>query len=413
MSQITPLSKSKFPQRAIDLYIDLLSGYPFKSDDFTEDRTDTKLLRGINVTENLIRSNKKIDKFWSNPSKELEKYYVQKGDLVISMDGSKVGRNYALVSSKDLPSLLVQRVARIRAKNGLVQKYLHQLVGSKLFLDYVESVKTSSGIPHISAKQIKAFTIPMPSTSEQEKIAEILSTFDKKTELIDREIELTQELKKGLMSKLLSEGINGVENLEKGCIGDFMTFSGGAQPPRSSFVFEETEGYIRLIQIRDYKSDRYLTYIQKEKARKFCSKTDVMIGRYGPPIFQILRGIEGAYNVALMKAIPSPQLDRDYMYHFLKQDSLLNYIESFSQRTSGQTGIEMDRLREFPLYLPTIKDQKKIVEILDNFDHKIDLMMKQKESSQLLKKGLMQKIFNGELSVSINKSIEEQVTLEA
>jgi type I restriction enzyme S subunit len=41
-----------------------------------------------------------------------------------------------------------------------------------------------------------------------------------------------------------------------------------------------------------------------------------MIARYGPPVFQILRGMSGAYNVALMKAIPNEKLVlKDYWYY--------------------------------------------------------------------------------------------------
>lgn len=68
-------------------------------------------------------------------------------------------------------------------------------------------------------------------------------------------------------------------------IGDIVKFEGGAQPPRSEFISYPKEGYIRLIQIRDYKTNEYLTFIPLKKARKFCTEDDVMIGRYGPPVF--------------------------------------------------------------------------------------------------------------------------------
>jgi len=108
------------------------------------------------------------------------------------------------------------------------------------------------------------------------------------------------------------------ENWDDLVISDIVKFSGGSQPPKSEFISEQREGYVRLIQIRDYKTNDYLTYIPIEKARKFCDDTDVMIGRYGPPIFQILRGIKGAYNVALMKAIPDEKrLLKDYLSRVL------------------------------------------------------------------------------------------------
>jgi len=151
-------------------------------------------------------------------------------------------------------------------------------------------------------------------------------------------------------------------------LGDVVSFVGGSQPPKSSFIYEPKEGYVRLLQIRDYKSDKNLTYIKEDSTKKFCTKHDVMIGRYGPPVFQILKGLEGAYNVALMKAKPSEKVDKDYLYHFLKQDKLFRLIDGLSQRTAGQSGVDMDALKDYPMLLPPLNEQKRIVTILDKAD---------------------------------------------
>jgi type I restriction enzyme S subunit len=179
------------------------------------------------------------------------------------------------------------------------------------------------------------------------------------------------------------------------CIDDNITFSGGAQPPREVFKFEPEEGYIRLIQIRDYKSDKFITYVPKKLAKKFCTADDVMIGRYGPPIFQILRGIEGAYNVALIKAIPKSGVDKEFMYYFLKRDPLLRVIESFSQRTSGQTGIEMDVLKAYPMHLPPLPEQRKIAQILSTWARGIATTEKLIDARKQQKKALMQQLLTG------------------
>jgi len=84
-----------------------------------------------------------------------------------------------------------------------------------------------------------------------------------------------------------------------------------------------------------------------------------MIGRYGPPVFQILRGLEGAYNVALIKAKPKPVINATYAYYFLKQDKLFEFIEKLSQRSSGQTGVDLKELKAYPLPLPPTKANKK------------------------------------------------------
>ncbi len=159
-------------------------------------------------------------------------------------------------------------------------------------------------------------------------------------------------------------------------IGDVVKFRGGSQPPRSTFVFEATPGYVRLLQIRDYKSDDNLTFIPEDKARKRCTAEDIMIGRYGPPLFQILRGLEGAYNVALIKTEPNESsVDREYLYHFLRQSRLHDLIDHMSTRSAGQAGIEMDVLKDYPIPLPPLAVQTEIAlqfSVLDALSESID-----------------------------------------
>jgi type I restriction enzyme S subunit len=155
--------------------------------------------------------------------------------------------------------------------------------------------------------------------------------------------------------------------------GDVCEISGGSQPPKPTFIYEPKEGYIRLVQVRDYRTNNFITYIPKEKAKKFCNKTDIMIGRYGPPIFGIFRGLEGAYNVALMKAIPNKELlNQEYLYWFLKTDSLVKFVEKSSKRAAGQDGVRKEVLYTYPTPLPPLPQQKQIVAILDKAFAAID-----------------------------------------
>jgi type I restriction enzyme S subunit len=196
------------------------------------------------------------------------------------------------------------------------------------------------------------------------------------------------------------------DSWKKGKIGDVVVFEGGTQPPQRHFVYQPIPGYVRMLQIRDYKSDRYATYIPAALAKNSCDAEDVMIGRYGPPIFQILRGKAGAYNVALIKATPDHQrMTKDYLHLVLQQDSLFRLIDTLSRRSAGQAGVDMDALRSFPLALPPLPEQRGIAGVLSRWDRAIEQTTALIAAKDRLKQCIMQEQFSkGDDSKRISQS---------
>ena len=189
-------------ERPIGESLDLLSGYPFDGPDISQDKTGTRLLRGINITEGSIRHSSEIDRYYLGNQDGLGKFEVRTNDLVIGMDGSKVGKNSALVTEYDAGALLIQRVARLRTDDPTMIQFIFLHVNSPLFHRYVDRINTSSGIPHISAKQIRDFAIYFPTRAEQRKIAECLGSLDELIAAQARKLAALKTHKKGLMQQL-------------------------------------------------------------------------------------------------------------------------------------------------------------------------------------------------------------------
>ncbi|TPS30119.1 restriction endonuclease subunit S [Acinetobacter baumannii] len=177
-------------------------GYPFDSKEMVEDNNGIPLMRGINIGECHIRHSFELDRFFLKDTSKLEKYFVRVNDIVLSMDGSKVGRNSAFVTEKDAGSLLVQRVCILREKENTNIQYVYQWIISKEFHRYVDQVKTSSGITHISGKQIQDYEISYPCLEEQTKIANFLSAIDQKIGVVAQQIEHAKQWKKGLLQQM-------------------------------------------------------------------------------------------------------------------------------------------------------------------------------------------------------------------
>jgi len=162
---------------------DLLTGFPFKGNLYSESE-GIKVLRGENVSIGFLRWD--TIKYWKYSTRGFEKYFLKKGDVVVGMDGSRVGKNRAQIQDSDLPLLLAQRVARLRAKEGLDQDFLSYVILDTRFEKYVEAVHTGTSIPHISGEQIKAFTLAIPPLTEQKEIAFILSILTSKIQINQR-----------------------------------------------------------------------------------------------------------------------------------------------------------------------------------------------------------------------------------
>jgi type I restriction enzyme S subunit len=183
--------------------IDFMTGFAFKSQQFTE--SGVRLARGDNVKEGQFYWGDK-SRYWAEVTADIEKYHLQSGDILIGMDGSKVGKNWVRVNNSDLPCLLVQRVARLRSKGLIGSSMLEVIIGGNKFKSYVESVKTGTSIPHISGKQIKDMPILYPNDGGKlfQRFEEILVPLAKKREQNNAENEYLSNLRDALLPKLLS-----------------------------------------------------------------------------------------------------------------------------------------------------------------------------------------------------------------
>ena len=216
-------------------------------------------------------------------------------------------------------------------------------------------------------KVVKELEIRMYSRDEQDEIVRVLEKIDYLIEQRHAETTYLDQLVKSRFIELFGDPVINPKGFPCYTVGEVIDFQGGSQPDKKYFEYEASPDNIRLIQIRDYKSDKYITYIPKTMAKRFCTADDIMIGRYGPPIFQILKGIEGSFNVALMKATPKMG-NREFVRQFLKQDCLLEYLEGLSKRTAGQDGIQMDKLKAYPFPYPPMELQEQFAAFVEQVD---------------------------------------------
>ena len=329
-----------------------INGYAFKPADWGD--TGLPIIRIQDLNGNSYQLNRYDGEY-------PERIEVNDGDVLISWSAS-LGV-YVWQRGK---ALLNQHIFKVVFDKLPVNKeYFVFAVEHKLA--EMESKTHGATMKHIVKKDFDGTTIPYPPIEKQAEIADHLRRI---TSLIDRQAEqllLLDQLVKSRFIELFGDPVINPKGFPCYTVGEVIDFQGGSQPDKKYFEYEASPDNIRLIQIRDYKSDKYITYIPKTMAKRFCTADDIMIGRYGPPIFQILKGIEGSFNVALMKATPKMG-NREFVRQFLKQDCLLEYLEGLSKRTAGQDGIQMDKLKAYPFPYPPMELQEQFAAFVEQTD---------------------------------------------
>lgn len=168
-------------------------------------------------------------------------------------------------------------------------------------------------------------------------------------------------------------------------LSDICDFQGGTQPPKEQWSTSLKDGYVRMLQIRDFTQSEKAEpeYVKYSTNLKMCKSDDVLIARYGASLGKILTGLSGAYNVAIMKTIPNEnKITKSYLYYFLLSDSFQNMIKSVGSR-AAQAGFNKEDLSLIKLKCPSIEKQEEKCIILN---HVYNLIDKRKRQILLLDK---------------------------
>jgi type I restriction enzyme S subunit len=189
--------------------ISLITGFPFKSEGFTQSADDIRLLRGINISPGQVRWNDVVRWPVSDRS-NFRKYELVLGDIVLGMDRPIIqgGIRVAAIGASDVPALLLQRVARIRPHHEILPEFTVLLLSGKSFKDYLSPIFTGVSVPHLSPEQIKSFQLALPPLEEQRQIVHYLlqeaSAISAAIERTNREISLLREYRTRLIADVVT-----------------------------------------------------------------------------------------------------------------------------------------------------------------------------------------------------------------
>ncbi len=152
------------------------TGLAFKSGWFVE-AGGVRILRNANIHQGFVEWTDTVS-VGSDLFERFHSYSLNLGDIVLTLDRPIVanGLKVARLSKDDVPALLNQRVARLKAMDSRIDPdYLYAFLRSPAFTNAIRGHDQSLGVPHISPEQVGRVQIPLPSIAMQRSVMADLS----------------------------------------------------------------------------------------------------------------------------------------------------------------------------------------------------------------------------------------------
>ncbi|AAT42662.1 restriction endonuclease subunit S [Picrophilus oshimae] len=365
---------------------------------------------------------------WIKSDRLKERHFVREGDIVIANTDIGMQRGHIL----GVPAIVrfPEWYKKEKAVYSMDLSKLNLKISSCditflfYYLSFTQQLArkyhTGTGVWHLNLDSwAKDLFLPLPPLEEQKKIADILSTADEKINLIDKEIQLTEKLKNGIMHKLFTEGIGHTEfkDTEIGRIPkeweikklkDVVIKAKSGGTPRRN-VADYWNGSISFAKIEDItKSNKYL-HVTKELISKkglensnawIIPSNSLLLAIYGSLGLVAINKIDVATNQAIVGIIVDDKIIyKEFLYYWY-----LYYKPYWSRfiKKGTQPNLTLGIILDSIIPLPPFDEQKRIADILSTADEKLELLNLKKQNLENLKKGLMDDLLTGRVRVKIS-----------
>ncbi|WP_198306466.1 restriction endonuclease subunit S [Arcobacter vandammei] len=266
--------------------------------------------------------------------------------------------------------------------------FLFYLVQTEKF-NQIANVSSGSKMPRADWNYMSEIPFDIPPLKEQEKIAEILTTWD---EAITKQTELlrAKELqKKALMQKLLSGEVR------------FDGFSDEWEEVRLGEICKITTGKLNANAMVENGKYTFFTCARETyKINEFAFDTEALLVSGNGANVGYIHYFKGKFN-AYQRTYVLDDFEHDIFLIKYLLDKYLSLQISREKNEGNTPYITLPTLTKMKLKLPSLPEQQKIAEVLSLADDEINLLKNELEELKLQKKALMQKLLTGQVRVKV------------
>ena len=395
---------------------DIFSGYAFKSADMNSEG-GTPLIKIKNIADSAVSH--ECDAFLNKDFNlaKFERFHLLRDDFLVAMTGQgSVGRIGKMRDYK--PGFYVnQRVAIVRVNPEKANPVFifYQIATRSNELELFKKAN-GAGQPNISAKQIGELPVVLPSTEQQQYIADVLSSYDDLIENNQKQIKLLEEAAQRLYKEWfvdlrfpghettpITGGIP--EGWVEKTMEDICDSIGGGTPSTKNDEYYR-DGKIKWVTPTDITRKNSLILLDTEKkitveglqhssAKMVPPYTILMTSRASVGFFGLCK-YEVCTNQGFISCVPYKENVRFFLLY-----NLMNRVDEIRGTASGSTFLEISKknFRGLRIVLPTDSVLDEFTKLVFPMVRQMETLTKSIATLQEARDRLLPKLMNGEIEV--------------
>lgn len=395
--------------------VSMKTGFPFDSNRFSRESDEKRPLIRI---RDVLKG--ETETFTDEPCPD--QYVVHAGEILIGMDGDF---NVAKWKSED--ALLNQRVCAIQTSSKLLlNDYLYYYLPD--ILKKINDATPSVTVKHLSTKTLDKTPIPVAPLTEQQRIVEriesLFAKLDEAKEKAQAVVDGFETRKAAILHKAFTGDLTakwreenqvGKDSWVSKKLSEVSSLQTGLMKGKKYSEKTVMMPYLRVANVQDGYLDlseiKEIEVAASQMDRYKLKKSDVLFTE-GGDFDKLGRGtvwtgeIEDCLHQNHIFVVrPNTDILNPYFLSYQAGSRYgKRYFLSCSKQTTNLASINSTQLKNFPVIIPSIEEQEKIVSVVDKLLAKEQQAKEAAEAVldriETMKKAILARAFRGELGTN-------------
>lgn len=359
--------------------------------------TGIPFIRSQNVNDNQLKLND-LAYISHEIDEKMKGSRVEPNDILLNITGASIGRS-CVVPQDFSKGNVNQHVCIIRLARG-VPKFYQTYLSSQKGQNLINSSQSGSGREGLNFENIRNFKIYACSKAEQLKIADFLSSVDRKINLLNKQYELLGQYKKGIIQKIFNQKLRFKNENQKDFpawnlvrLGDYLIKHNEKSTENNQYpVLTSSRGGIYFQ--RDYfngedvASKNNIGYnVVPNGYFTYRHMSDDLVFKFN------INTICSKGIVSTLYPVFTTSLNKFFLQLKLNEGKEFRDYAIQQKQGGSRTYMYYSKLESLKLMIPTMDEQTKIANFISAFDEKIVAKKIEMDSLKIWKQGLLQQMF--------------------